>query len=206
VYFNKKYIILFFAGIGFSVSANNLFAQQNHTDSVKALRYISKKGDTLIRTNLGTVTVQSKLTKEQKRKYEQWTRLRNAVYVTYPYARAAAKIMNEINAKLVNVKEKSKRRAIIRSREKDLRKEFTSKLTNLSIYQGKILMKLIDRETGSNCYEILDEYKGSFNAVLYQSIAFFFGTSLKQNYDAKGVDKDMESIVKEVEKMYGVGS
>ncbi len=202
--YNKKNIILLFAGISFTISANNLFAQK--TDSVKALRYVSKKGDTLIRTNLGTVTVQSKLSREQKRKYEQWTRLRNAVYVTYPYARAAAKIMNEINAKLVNVKEKSKRRAIIRSREKDLRKEFTSKLTNLSIYQGKVLMKLIDRETGSNCYEILDEYKGSFNAVLYQSIAFFFGTSLKQNYDAKGVDKDMESIVKEVEKMYGIGS
>ena len=181
-----------------------MHAQQTTTDSVKALQFISKKGDTLIRSNLGEVTVKTKLTKEQKRRLEQWTRLRNAVYVTYPYARAAAKIMNEINAQLVNVKEKSKRRAIIRSREKDLRKEFTSKLTSLSIYQGKVLMKLIDRETGNNCYEIIDEYKGSFNAVLYQSVAFFFGTSLKQNYDAKGADKDMESIVKEVERMYGI--
>jgi hypothetical protein len=52
-----------------------------------------------------------------------------------------------------------------------LRKEFTDKLTNLSIYQGKVLMKLINRQTGNNCYEIVDEYKGSFNAALYQTIA-----------------------------------
>jgi Domain of unknown function (DUF4294) len=197
----KNIIISIFVSCLYCIGVH---AQQTTTDSVKALQFISKKGDTLIRSNLGEVTVKTKLTKEQKRRLEQWTRLRNAVYVTYPYARAAAKIMNEINAQLVNVKEKSKRRAIIRSREKDLRKEFTSKLTSLSIYQGKVLMKLIDRETGNNCYEIIDEYKGSFNAVLYQSVAFFFGTSLKQNYDAKGADKDMESIVKEVERMYGI--
>ncbi|MFX8339502.1 DUF4294 domain-containing protein, partial [Acinetobacter baumannii] len=71
--------------------------------------------------------------------------------------------------------DKQQRKAIIHSREKELRKEFTDKLTNLSIYQGKVLMKLIYRETGNSCYEIIDEYKGSFNAVLYQSIAFVFG-------------------------------
>jgi hypothetical protein len=114
--------------------------------------------------------------------------------------------MIEINAKLVNVTDKKQRKAIIKEREAELRKEFTSKLSQLSVYQGKVLMKLIFRETGSNCFEIIDEYKGGFTAVAYQSVLFFFGSSLKQSYDPTNNDKVMEVIVKDVEKMYGYGS
>ena len=145
----------------------------------------------------------TKLTAEQKRQKVEWTRLRNAVYITFPYAKAASKIMNEINAKLVGVTDRKQRKAIIKTREKELRKEFADRLTNLSIYQGKVLMKLIYRETGNNCYEIIQEYKGGFTAVLYQTIAVIVGTNLKQNYEVAGKDKDLEIIVKEVEKMYG---
>jgi hypothetical protein len=145
-----------------------------------------------------------RLNARQKRYWAEWTRLRNAVYVTYPYAKAAGKIMNEINARLAGVSNKSERKKIIRSREKELRKEFTDKLTQLSIYQGKILMKLIYRETGNNCYEIIQEYKGSLTATVYQTVAFFFGTSLKQNYDPNGNDRDIETIVRDLERMYGL--
>jgi hypothetical protein len=125
------------------------------------------------------------------------------VYVTYPYARRAGKIMNELNARLVNISDQGERKKCIRSREKELKKEFTDPLTNLSVYQGKVLMKLINRETGNNCYEIIKEYKGAFDARFYQTIAFFFGSSLKQAYDRSGDDSDMEKIVQEVERMYG---
>jgi Domain of unknown function (DUF4294) len=181
-------------------------AQHGIYDTVRVHAYVTPEGDTIPMAYLPGVDVFTKLTAKQKQYWAEWTRLRNAVYVTYPYAKTASRIMNEINARLVNVHDKKQRKAIIRSREKELRKEFTDKLTNLSIYQGKVLMKLIYRETGNSCYEILDEYKGSFNAVLYQSIAFVFGTSLKQNYDANGKDADMEKIVKDVEKMYGYRS
>lgn len=137
-----------------------------------------------------------------REKMKEWTRLRNAVYVTYPYAKQAGIIINEINAKLAGVTDPSVRRRYIKEREADLRKSFSDKLTNLSVYQGKILMKLINRQTGNNCYEILKEYKGGFNARLYQTVAFFFGSSLKQSYDAKGEDAEIESIVKDVEKLY----
>lgn len=133
---------------------------------------------------------------------KEWTRLRNAVYVCYPYAKEAGKIINEINAKLVGVTDEKMRRKIIKEKEKDLRKKFTSKITDLSIYQGKILMKLINRQTGNNCYEILKEYKGNFNAGLYQAIAFIFGSNLKQSYDPQGKDNAIELIVQEVEKLY----
>src|ERR1700712_593613 len=137
-----------------------------------------------------------------KQRIEAWTRLRNAVYVTYPYAKRAGAIMNDINRKIEHMPQKEDRKAYIKTREKELRKEFTEPLTNLSIYQGKVLMKLINRQTGNNCYEIIKEYKGGITARVYQTVAFFFSTSLKQPYDAKGDDKDIETIVQEVERMY----
>jgi hypothetical protein len=172
-------------------------------DTMRVYAYITPEGDTIPMSYLPYVLVTGKLTPQWKKHWAEWTRLRNAVYVTYPYAKAASRIMNEINLKLVNVKDKKKRKSIIHSREKELRKEFTDKLTNLSIYQGKVLMKLINRETGNNCYEIVEEYKGFITAAVYQTVAFVFGTSLKQAYNANGPDRDMEMIVREVEKMYG---
>lgn len=132
---------------------------------------------------------------------EAYNRLRNAVYVTYPYARTAGAIINDVNAHLVNVSSKSDRKKYIKTREAELKKQFADPLSNLSVYQGKILMKLINRQTGNNCYEIIKEYRGGFNARLYQTVAFFFGSSLKQDYDSKNdaTDRQIEAIVKEID-------
>jgi len=130
----------------------------------------------------------------------EWTRLRNAVYVTYPYARVAGFTINDINAKLVNVNSKKERKEYIKSREKELRKSFADPLSNLSVYQGKVLMKLINRQTGNNCYEIIKEYKGGMNARMYQTVAFFFGSSLKQQWDlSDNTDRQIESFANEID-------
>lgn len=143
----------------------------------------------------------SNLTDKQLQKYiAEWTRLRNAVYVTYPYARTAGATINDINARLVNETSKKKRKEYIKSREKELRKQFTEPLSNLSVYQGKVLMKLIARQTGNNCYDIIKEYKGGINARAYQTVAFFFGSSLKQEWDLSDkVDRQIENFVKEID-------
>ena len=140
-----------------------------------------------------------------KKYWAEWSRLRNAVYVTYPYAKAAGKVINEINLQLVNVSDKDQRKRIIKSREKDLKKEFADKLTNLSVYQGKVLMKLIYRETNNNCFQLIKEYKGGFTAGFWQTVAIIFGSNLKQDYDPSSDerDKSIELIVKDVERMYG---
>lgn len=146
----------------------------------------------------------SNMSPEKLAKYmEEWTRLRNAVYVTYPYARTAGITINDINAHLVGVTSRRERKAYIKSREKELRKQFSDPLSNLSVYQGKILMKLINRQTGNNCYEIIKEYKGGLNARLYQTVAFFFGSSLKQDWDLKDkTDRQIENFVKEIDGMW----
>lgn len=148
--------------------------------------------------------VSAKYPKHLLEKRKEWTRLRNAVYVTYPYARRAGFIINDINAKLAGITSKAKRKEYIKTREKELKKEFSDPLTQLSVYQGRVLMKLINRQTGNNCYDLISEYKGSFSARFWQTVAFFFNSSLKQPYDATGEDKVIEEIVKEVERMYGM--
>lgn len=186
------------------VTAGKLNAQQRGPlDTMKVFAFISAQGDTVGSDFLPPVEVYAKLSRKWKNYWSDWTRLRNAVYVTFPYAKRAGLIMNQINAQLVNVNDRQKRKAIIKAREKDLKKEFTDKLTQLSIYQGKVLMKLIYRETGNNCYEIIDEYKGFINAAFWQTVAILFGTNLKQGYEATGKDLDMEKIVRDVEVMYG---
>lgn len=178
-------------------------AQQVELDTLKVSAYITPEGDTVGQSWLLPVTVSGKMSAAQKRAYAEWTRLRNAVYVTYPYAKAAGRIMNEINAQLQHIQDKKQRRALIRSREKELKRDFTDKLTQLSVYQGKVLMKLINRETGNNCYEIIDEYKGFVAAAFWQTIAVVFGSNLKQSYDPATKDAEMEKIVRDVERMYG---
>jgi len=146
--------------------------------------------------------VRAPMSPAMRRRMEEWTRLRNAVYVTYPYARRAGIIMNDINSKLALLNTEGERKAYIATREKELKKEFTAPLEQMSIYQGKILMKLINRQTGNNCYNIIKDYKGGFTARFYQTVAFFFSSNLKQPYDPKGDDQAIESIVQEVERMY----
>ena len=159
-------------------------------------------GELLPANNIQYDYVRAPMTAASRKRLEEWTRLRNAVYVTYPYARRAGLIMNEMNAKMVLMTSESERKAYIQSREKDLKKEFTQPLEQLSIYQGKILMKLIKRQTGNNCYDIIKEYRGGFTARFWQTVAFFFSSNLKQPYDPKGDDRQIEVIVEEVERMY----
>jgi len=146
--------------------------------------------------------VTARMTPASRKKWEEWTRLRNAVYVTYPYARRAGLIINEMNARLALLDKPGDRKAYLESREKELKKEFSDPLEKLSVYQGKVLMKLINRQTGNNCYNLIKEYKGGFTARFYQTVAFFFGGNLKQPYDPKGDDQVIENIVMEVERMY----
>ncbi len=172
-------------------------------DTIKVGISIEANGDTIPAGWLEPFATTAKLRGKYKKMYADWTRLRNAVYVTYPYAISASRIMNDINGQLVNVTDKKQRKAIIQSREKELKAQFADKLKDLSVYQGKVLMKLIYRQTGNNCYEIIEGYKGKFDAGFWQTIAVIFGSNLKQKYDPYGDDKVMEMIVKDVQKMYG---
>ncbi len=185
------------------LSQQKLAAQKSVYDTLRVEAFITPEGDTIPQSWLPTVEVKSIMTAAARNYWAEWTRLRNAVYVTYPYALKASVVINEVNGQLAAVTDEKVRKQIIRAREKDLKRDFADKVTNLSIYQGKVLMKLIRRETGNSCYDLIKEYKGGFNAGLWQTVAFLFSSSLKQQYDPKGEDQEIEKFVQEVRKLYG---
>ncbi len=195
-----RLIFVLFLGL-----ANNLVKGQtpsskwgpNDTIIVSAIIY---NGESMPFKELEMVYV-SNLSPDELAKFVQaYNRLRNAVYVTYPYARTAGITLNDVNAHLDKVS-KRERKKYIKSREKELKEQFADPLSNLSVYQGRVLMKLINRQTGNNCYSIIKEYRGGVNARFYQTVAFFFGSSLKQDYDLvhDATDRQIESIVREID-------
>lgn len=203
---NKYRVTLIFLLIAIlSCKTETIIAQSkygpNDTIFTTAVIY---EGDTIEAKILAGVYVWGKGNMTAK---ERWTRLRNAVYVTYPYALRAGIVFNDIQKHITSNPDKQYVTRYINSKEKQLKKEFTDPLTNLSVYQGKVLMKLINRETGGiNCYDIVRQLKGGFTARFWQTVAYFFGSDLKQPYDAYGRDAEIETIVKEVRRMYGYRS
>lgn len=181
---------------------SNADAQSRHgLDSIPVSAVVIG-ADTIPFITLRIVEVVDKLPKKFRKQRAQWTRLRNAVYVTYPYAKSAARILKDVNGKLATLHDKKDRKKYLEGIEKQMKAQFGDKLENLSVYQGKVLMKLINRETGENCYEIIKELKGGFSARMWQTVAFFFGGNLKSEYDYEE-DKDIEAIVQEIEMYSG---
>ncbi|HMG82270.1 MAG TPA: DUF4294 domain-containing protein [Ferruginibacter sp.] len=212
----KSFNIILLLVICLFTKSESCFAQQatNNSVTVPAIIY---NGDTMSLEYLPDCFLYSKYdadTEEaaylkrarQQKTMEAWTELRNAVYVTYPYAKRCGIIINDINYHLAKIPTEEGQKAYLKTREKELRTEFTDPLSNMSIFQGKILMKLINRETGNNCYNIIKGYKGGMTARLYQTVAFFFDSNLKQPYDRDGDDAPIEKIVLEVQRMYGYRS
>ena len=188
----------------FTACSSDLYAQQQNSNDTIVTYAMIYNGDTIEAKTLADIHFYPRYNEAQMSNQAKWTRLRNAIYVTFPYAKRAGSVINDINTQLVTIGSEEDRKLYIKSREKELRKEFTDPLTNLSIYQGKVLMKLINRETGNTCYQLIKDYKGGFTARIYQTVAFFFTTSLKQPYEKNGDDIEIEKIVQEVERMYGL--
>ncbi|MEI6949387.1 DUF4294 domain-containing protein [Paraflavisolibacter sp. H34] len=170
----------------------------NDTIIVAAIIY---NGESMPYRELEMVYVSNMPAHKLAKAIQKYNRLRNAVYVTYPYARTAGNTLNDVRSHLTNLNSRGDWKDYIKSREKELKTQFADPLSNLSVYQGKVLMKLINRQTGNNCYEIIKEYKGGLNARMYQTVAFFFGSSLKQDYDWQhdATDRQIEAIVKEID-------
>lgn len=173
-------------------------AQERKGSDTVAVRAVMNGTQLMPSITLPIVEVVDKLPKRLRKERERWTRLRNAVYVTYPYARSAGRVLKDVNQELNALPNKKQRKAYLAAKEKELKAQFGDKLENLSVYQGKVLMKLIHRETGENCYEIIKELKGGFNARVYQTVAFFFGGNLKSEFNSRD-DRDIELIVEEIE-------
>lgn len=134
--------------------------------------------------------------------FEQWTRTKYNVKKVYPYAILASALLKEMDNKLAQIPDEKSRKKFIKQCEKELRAKFEEDLKNLSVTQGRILMKLIYRETGKTTFQIVKEMRGGFEAAMWQALAYIFGNSMKVQYDPTGEDYMVEKAVQLVEKGY----
>ena len=114
-------------------------------------------------------------------------------------AQSNPKVMNEANEELSKMTSNKEKRKYLDAKEKDLFKNFEKDLRSMTRSQGKILIRLIDRECQQTSYEIIQIYRGSVAAVFWQGIAHLFGADLKAEYDGADKDKIIERIINLVE-------
>ncbi|MBS1589305.1 MAG: DUF4294 domain-containing protein [Bacteroidetes bacterium] len=178
---------------------NAASAQQKTATDTILLGAVIEGRDTIPMVFMDDVDVIDKLPKRWVRRQTEYNRLRYNIYKTYPYAVIAAGVLKDVYAYMEHIPDEKAKKQYMKSVEKDLKAKFKGELENMTISQGQVLVKLINRQTGRNCYSIIKEVKGGFNAVIYQSVALLFNNNLKKAYDPTGDDKDMEQIVRELE-------
>ena len=176
-------------------------------DSVKGLELPVKpmlvstviyQGDTIPYVTLDPVYCFGDRIFKNQRQKAAWDRLKYNVKKVYPYAILAAAKLKEYDRILAALPE-SEKSAYTKLTERQLKNEFGKDLENLSMTQGRILVKLIDRETGRTTYKVVKDVRGSFSAFMWQSVAIMFDNNLKNEYDAQGEDKNIEAAIKLIE-------
>lgn len=158
------------------------------------------QGDTFPLIDLGTVEVSANFVFKSHKHYEQWTRLKANVKKVYPYAILAAAKLKEYDKALEKINDPGLKKAFIKACEKDLRHQFEEELKGLTVSQGKLLMKLIDRETQRTTYEIVKQLRGNFQAAMWQTLACLFGHNMKVEYDPLVEDILTERAIQLVER------
>jgi len=131
-----------------------------------------------------------------KRRYR---RMIHNVKKAYPYAQLAGIRLKELDDHLLTLKSEKEQKEYIDLAEKEIMDQFEKEVKRLTITQGIILVKLIDRETGRTSYQVIKELKGGFTAFFWQGIARFFGNNLKTEYDPSDQDRILEDIVLGIE-------
>jgi len=150
-------------------------------------------GDSIRLYNLSEIEILSKKfsSKEDRTAFE---RLKNNTLKVYPYARIAAEIYDEMKEKVAGSKRREKKQ-YINETEKELRERFENEIRNMSRTQGNILIKLINRDTGNNCYDIVKEMKGGFTAFFWNLGGKLYDHNLKEAYKPEE-NQDLELIIR----------
>ena len=163
--------------------------------------YKIENGDTVYYVRLREVVIRAPRKFKSAAEERQFWKLVYNVKKTYPYAKLAGKKLHELNEQYLEINSEKDRKAYSKKVEDDLKTEFEGELRKLTVTQGRILLRLVDRETGNTTYEILKDFRGSLSAVFWQTIARVFGSNLKTRYNpSSGEDKTIEQIIMQIEE------
>ncbi len=173
-------------------------AQNTKTEDI-LLSGIIIDGDTLPYMELKEVIIQAPPEFVSKKEARKMNKLIRNVKKAYPYAKIAGAKLHELDELLAKTPNEKDKKELLKQAEEDLVNQFEEDIKNMTFSQGVILLKLIDRETGSTSYEIVKEFRGTLRAFFWQSLGVIFGIDLKTEYDPEGDDKNIEQIVQMIE-------
>ncbi len=197
-----RYLVLIIAlsPLWFAVSAQVPENVESH-NGLYILETIVVDGDTIPIVTLRPTSISANRKKRSKRYQRKRNKIFRNVVKTYPYAKVAGELITEYNHNLAELETQAERDAYLDQCEEDLKAEFDGDLRKMTMSQGKVLIKLIDRETGRTSYELIKDLKSGFTAFMWQGVAKLFGNDLKSNYDPENNETDeiIEEIVQLIE-------
>ena len=180
-------------------------ADKGVNDTIRCGTYPMPNGDTLPSFFLADVIIRvdaPAFIKQQReanlQKDRELALLRYNVYKAYPYAIIAASVIKNVDEELAKLPNRKAEKIYLKKVEAELKSKFKGQLENLTMSQGAILVKLINRETGKDCYGIIKDLKGGFSAIVWQSVAFVFNNNLRKRYDPIDEDREIEKVIQEI--------
>ena len=176
-----------------------LQAQEKQSISGYLVPMCIYNGDTIPCVQLRTVYIFRPLKFKNEKERQEYYRLIRNVKKVYPISREINQAIIETYEYLQTLPNEKARQKHIKRVEKGLKDQYTPRMKKLSFAQGKLLIKLIDRQSNSTSYELVKAFMGPFKAGFYQTFAALFGASLKKEYDPQGEDKLTERVVLMVE-------
>ncbi len=194
--------ILFSIGFLASVSSQTDTSKQRSDtlpDNLYRLHSVEREGISLPEINIKEVVIIGRPSTGKKFPFYRYQRLIYNLKKVYPYALVVRARLGTINEGLEKIPDERDRKKYLRQAEKDIFGEYEDDVRDMTITQGRLLIKLIDRETLNTSYELIRQYRSNFSAAFWQGIARIFGTDLKAEYDPFGEDAVMEIVLKELE-------
>jgi hypothetical protein len=176
--------------------------QKNDTlpDRVYLLQQVKRDGVTMPEIQIKEVTVVGRSSDKTRRVWaRRYDRLVYNLKTVYPYSLIVRARLGKVNEDLAGMTTDKERRRYIKDVEKDVFGEYEDDARNMTITQGRLLIKLIDRETQNTSYELIRLYRGGLIAAFWQGVARIFGTNLKEEYDPYGADVVIELILQDIE-------
>ena len=193
----KRLFIFFLICISFS-----FVAQAQNPPVSQLLRVIVIDNDTLPHVDLPTVDIYGINRFNHGSGDQQFWRMVMRVKKVLPYAKEAAALLKKYEMEVPPDARGKDRRVYVRRAEDELMKKYGPTLRNMSVNDGRVLIKLIDRETQKVSYDLIHDLKGGIAAVFWQGIARLFGNNLKASYDPLGEDRQIEQIIHYIEMGY----
>ncbi len=199
----SRIVILFLFSflISFNGMTQNSGTPRPTTPDIKGtlVETVYYQGDTIPYAKLDAVTCSADRVFKSYKQRAAWDKLKYNVKKVYPYAILASARLKEYDRVLATIPSEKGKKAFTKEAEKQLKAEFGDELKNLTVTQGRLLIKLIDRETGKTTYDVVKCMRGSFSAAMWQGVAIVFNSSLKADYDADGDEKNIELAIKLIE-------